>query len=176
LTALRKSTKSLKLITLDTGPKSDVTDWLNAGHSIEELLKLVQQTDEWEPKSAHPPAPKFPDLNKNCFRDWDSDEFDFHRRVREKRIEVFELKDLTAIKKLLLVMVLESPQLTQKDLGLLLGITGQHVNNIVKSLVRSGLLRVQKNGRRLSYQVLGFDSARRIAYLQLSFKDRRGRS
>jgi hypothetical protein len=44
---------SVRIVYLpDLPPKGDVSDWLAAGHTVEELLQLVAQTPEW-----HPPQP-----------------------------------------------------------------------------------------------------------------------
>ncbi|MFA0746759.1 MAG: DNA primase, partial [Armatimonadota bacterium] len=44
---------SVRIVYLpDLPPKGDVSDWLAAGHTVDELLQLVAQTPEW-----HPPPP-----------------------------------------------------------------------------------------------------------------------
>ncbi len=43
---------SIKIVELPGLPdKGDISDWLNTGHTKDELLALVRQTIEWEPKS-----------------------------------------------------------------------------------------------------------------------------
>jgi hypothetical protein len=45
-------TAGVKVVMLSGLPeKGDVTDWLNAGNSVEELLRVVDETPEWEPPS-----------------------------------------------------------------------------------------------------------------------------
>jgi len=41
---------SVRIVYLpDLPPKGDVSDWLEAGHTVSELLELVSQTPEWQP-------------------------------------------------------------------------------------------------------------------------------
>jgi len=47
---------SVKVVRLDVAEKGDVTDWLAAGHSKEELLELVAKTPRWEPEPQSPVA------------------------------------------------------------------------------------------------------------------------
>jgi len=49
---------SVKVVVLPGLPeKGDVSDWLNAGNSVDDLLKIVDETPQWEPSSssAEPP-------------------------------------------------------------------------------------------------------------------------
>jgi len=57
--ALYQRARSLRLVELPGLPeKGDVSDWLDAGHTLEELLELVRKTPEWAP----PPEPQ-PELS-----------------------------------------------------------------------------------------------------------------
>ena len=58
-TALRSQVKSLKVIDLPrVEDKEDITDWIEKrGGSRAELLKLVEDTQEWEPKTLETQAP-----------------------------------------------------------------------------------------------------------------------
>lgn len=48
---LKGYVKRLRVVELPGLPeKGDVTDWLEAGHTVDELLHLAQQTPDWEPK------------------------------------------------------------------------------------------------------------------------------
>ena len=43
---------SIRIIELpDLAPKGDVSDWLNAGNTIEDLLKLVESAPQWKPET-----------------------------------------------------------------------------------------------------------------------------
>jgi len=50
--ALYGKAATLKILELPGLPsKGDVSDWLSAGHTAEELLKLSQEAEEWKPRS-----------------------------------------------------------------------------------------------------------------------------
>jgi hypothetical protein len=51
--ALYGEAASLKVVVLPGLPENgDVSDWLNAGNSVDELLRIVNETPEWEPSSS----------------------------------------------------------------------------------------------------------------------------
>lgn len=53
---------SVKVVALpDVPEKGDVSDWLNAGNSVDELLRIVDKTPEWEPPSSPADTPDQPD-------------------------------------------------------------------------------------------------------------------
>ena len=57
--ALNSEAASLKVVMLPGLPEEgDVSDWFDAGNSVEELLRIVDETPEWEPSS---PAADTPD-------------------------------------------------------------------------------------------------------------------
>lgn len=50
--SLKEIVTSIKIVELPNLPdKGDVTDWIKAGHSKEELIKLVSKAEEWQPKA-----------------------------------------------------------------------------------------------------------------------------
>lgn len=51
-----KVSASVKLVELPSlAPKGDVSDWLDAGHSVEELLSLIAASPEWNPPGVKDP-------------------------------------------------------------------------------------------------------------------------
>ncbi len=55
--SLYEVAKSIKIINLpDLPEKGDITDWISQGHSKDELLKLVDETPEWEPEETRKTA------------------------------------------------------------------------------------------------------------------------
>lgn len=62
--------KSVRVVELDgLPPKGDVSDWLDAGHTVAELRELVNATAPWLPRSPEgleaPPAPPAPGAPKD---------------------------------------------------------------------------------------------------------------
>ena len=59
----------VKIVELpDLPPKGDVSDWLDAGHTKEELLEQINAAAEWSPVTAPPPAAIVPD--QDAFTGW----------------------------------------------------------------------------------------------------------
>ena len=56
--ALNGEAASVKVVALPGLPdKGDVSDWLNAGNSADELLRIVDETPQWEPPSSTADTP-----------------------------------------------------------------------------------------------------------------------
>jgi 5S rRNA maturation endonuclease (ribonuclease M5) len=51
--------KEVKVLNLpELKPKGDIINWLDAGHTVEELFKLLEQTKQWEPSEDIKDKPK----------------------------------------------------------------------------------------------------------------------
>ena len=57
--ALYGEATSVKVVELPSLPEGgDVSDWLDAGNSVDELLRIVDETPEWEPPSSSSDTPE----------------------------------------------------------------------------------------------------------------------
>ncbi|GAN71096.1 hypothetical protein ASY01nite_22270 [Acetobacter syzygii] len=68
--ALHGTAQRVRLVNLpDLPPKGDVWDWLEAGHSMQELLALVDAAESYDPAAVEPSEILSPDWLDMCLRD-----------------------------------------------------------------------------------------------------------
>ena len=52
--SLHQTARSIKIVQLPgLAEKGDVSDWLDAGHTTDELIQIVESTDVWTPEQNH---------------------------------------------------------------------------------------------------------------------------
>jgi hypothetical protein len=142
--SLSRMAASIKLINLPDLPrKGDVSDWLDGGHTIQELHDLVEVAPIW-PAS---PCDGLPEP------DWDPlFNADYHalRAAYGVRRRIFGLRLLPG-EKLLLILLSEYRAPPVEKLAPCLQVTTRRVRQMIAHLRKLGFLSVSRAGRRNQY-------------------------
>ena len=108
-TALAPVAASIKLILLPGLPhKGDVSNWLDDGHTVEDLQSLVEAAPPWRPGRQKLPEPSW---SQNWERDYDS-----LRNARQQRRSIYGLP-LSPAAKLVLLLISEYRVPKQNELA-----------------------------------------------------------
>jgi hypothetical protein len=143
--ALRRTAASVRLVDLPGLPhKGDVSDWLDAGHTVAELRVLAEATRRWKPGTDPLPEPDLYEVWKN--------DFDRLKDARRQRKEIYGLPVLPT-EKLLLTMLSEFARPRQEELAMYLGVTPRRVRQMISRLETAGILSVGRRGRQNSYGI-----------------------
>jgi hypothetical protein len=136
---------SVKLIELPGLPrKGDVSDWLDAGHDLKDLLDLVAVTPQWKPRHARLPELWWPET-------WQV-ELDQLKTARHLRRQILSLAMPPAMK-LLLILISDYHAPSQKEIAKYLGVTDRHIRQMLTSLVKDRFVTETKSGRRKHYRI-----------------------
>lgn len=117
--------------------KGDVSDWLDDGHTLEELLALVEnRAEDYRPLSEGIKLP----------RDWDDDDPEYF--VRQGRERVYNLP-LSATAKLFLLLLRDTraAPLTQEQQAYVLGVSPRRVRQLCAQLAAAGHVAGRGPGR-----------------------------
>ena len=145
---LQRKAASLKLIQLPAlPPKGDISDWLDAGNTMDDLYRLVDAAPVWRRETdGREPLPE-PDWARNP----DSEYSDL-RVMRDTARQIYGLP-LPPAEKLLMLLLSEYSGPTQEELAPYIGVTPRRVRQMIRALVARGYLRRARIGRKNRYSV-----------------------
>ena len=144
--SLRNIAKSVRVLMLPGLPrKGDVSDWLEAGHTINELEELVENTPPQQPDMAE----WLPERDWNPLYDSDYNRLCSAASIRRR---IFRLP-VSATEKLLLVILCEYFRPPQRELALCMRLTVRRVRQLIAGLVEKKFLTVWQTHRRNHYSV-----------------------
>jgi len=150
--SINRIAASVRVLELPDLPhKGDVSDWLDRGHTVEELTRLVAATPIWRSRSSPLPKPDWAERDSNS-------NYTAINDARWRRREIYGLPILPT-EKLLLLMLSEYEGPTQEDLAVYLRLTPRRVRQMIQELKNRGYIRTSRRGRRNSY---GIDTLRRL--------------
>lgn len=119
--------------------KGDVSDWLDAGGTADELSRLSEQATPWRPT--------LPELSFDAV-----DAVAFETAQNRRRVLT---SSLTAVEKLLLIVLLEPDhaRCPQRTMANYLGVTERRVRQLIAGLKQRGVLAVVRLRRGNAYRV-----------------------
>lgn len=137
---LRKQGVEVRILRLPDLPrKGDVSDWLDAGGTAEQLVQLSQEATVWLDEPLRPP-PSF-GYGAMHFSDWNC------QRIIASRLPAAE-------KLLLLVLDVRRGRCSQSELAGYLSITPRRIRQMIAGLKSQGVLEITTSGRENRYRVL----------------------
>jgi len=95
--SLRGKASSLRVLNLPVDEKGDVSDWLQAGHTAEELEALVRETPEWQPAKIEEAAPVKAIFPEESYLGWAGEFAQMYSEYNEAPKAFFYMAALTCL-------------------------------------------------------------------------------
>jgi biotin operon repressor len=146
--SLKRIAKTVRVLDLPGLPhKGDVSDWLDDGHTIVELIHLADNTPIWGSSTSRLPSPDWRER-----KSYNDNDYTSPVDARGRRREIYGLP-IPAPEKLLMVMLSEFDGPPQEELAAYLGLSSRRVRQMIRKLKDQGFIMTSKLGRRNSYRI-----------------------